>query len=104
VSVGCGRDDPWSFAFADPRCGQPTQQHPEGDGAQEERSMAQQKGPTGQDDAQHKGKMQDARPNEAGRSGGQQGGGQTGTSRQGGQGSQQDIEREKAEKGKGSPA
>jgi hypothetical protein len=45
----------------------------------------------------------EARPNEGGRSGGQQGGGQTDRSQQGGQGSQQDIEREKAEKGKGSP-
>jgi hypothetical protein len=39
--------------------------------------MGQQKGPTGQDDAQHKGKMQDAQPNKPGRSGGQQGSGQT---------------------------
>jgi hypothetical protein len=66
--------------------------------------MSQQDKQPGKTDAQHRGTTEEARPNEAGRSGGQQGGGQTDASRQGGQGSQQDIEREKAEKGKGSPA
>jgi hypothetical protein len=66
--------------------------------------MAQQKGSTGQDDPQQRGRMEDARPSEAGRSGGQhtpQSGGQADRSRQG---DQQDMEREKAEKGQGSPA
>ena len=56
------------------------------------------------DDGQHRGSVDEARPNEGGRSGGQQGHGQTDTSLQGGQGSQPGIEREKAERGKGSPA
>ena len=67
--------------------------------------MSEQKGATGQDDPQQKGQTQDARPNEGGRSGGEQApqdGGQTDKSRQ--QGGQRDMEREKADKGRGSPA
>ena len=66
--------------------------------------MGTQDSKLGKTDAQHRGGVEEARPNQGGRSGGQQGRDQTDTSRQGGQGSQQDIEREKAERGKGSPA
>ena len=66
--------------------------------------MGTQDGKPGKTDAQHRGGVEEARPNQGGRSGDQQGHGQTDTSLQGGQGSQQGIERQKAEKGKGSPA
>jgi hypothetical protein len=67
--------------------------------------MSEQKGSTCQDDPQHKGRTQDARPNEGGCLGGQQapqGGGQTDRSPQ--QGGRQGMEREKVDKGQGSPA
>ena len=66
--------------------------------------MSTQDGKPGKTDAQHRGSVDEARPNEGRRSGGQQGGTQRDTTRQGGQGSQQEIEREKAERGQGSPA
>ena len=57
----------------------------------------------GRTDAQHKGKTSEARPQEGGRAGGQHsGGGQQEQPRQGG--SKEELEREKAKRGKGSPA
>ena len=81
---------------------------PRGGGdASEERSISEQKGVTGQDDPQQKGRTQDARPDESGHPGGQQpaqvGGGQA-TEKSLQQGGRQAMEQEKADKGRGSPA
>ncbi len=73
----------------------------EGDDLSEVLQMSQQDKSSNETDAQHRGEVEEARPNEAGRSGGQhapQGGGQSESS------PQQDVEREKGEKGQGSPA
>jgi hypothetical protein len=60
-------------------------------------------GKPGRNDAQHRGKPSEARPQEGGRAGGQHSrGGQQEQPRQGG--SKEELEREKAKRGKGRPA
>jgi hypothetical protein len=65
--------------------------------------MSQQDKQPGGTDAQHRGKTEEARPNEGGRSGGQQGGGQTDRSQQGARAPSR-TSSGKAEKGEGNPA